>query len=219
MTKKSPASENGVEALINLIFSQIDKRLDEESARNVERFTSAKEAVTKAETATEIRFQGVNEFRQTLTDQNRDFVRTVEYNAQYKSLVDKVDAISITIATIDNTVRNRLSSTVSGPAFIGSILSVMVVIIISGIGVAISLGSLQTHVQINTDELSKIRSAEEARLLEHAGENVERGNFQTRQQLDEQRIGRMEDDNREKAPTLNGIIERLTKLETAAEHK
>lgn len=203
------------EEFFAILVGQINKRLDEDAARNIERFAAAKEAITKAEAAAEIRFQSVNEFRQTLVDQNRDFVRSIEYGAQYKALLDKFDLLQTQVTTIDTTVRGRLGSTISGPAFMAATLSVIAVIVLAGIGGAISLGSLQTHVQIDTDAIAGITAGEKLRLLEHAAENVERGNFQTRQQLNEARIGRIEEDERQKIPTLNAIIERITKLETA----
>jgi hypothetical protein len=43
---------------------------------------AAEKAVTKAEVATEKRFEGVNEFRQTLSDQTATFVSRVEFEAQ-----------------------------------------------------------------------------------------------------------------------------------------
>lgn len=53
---------------------------------------AAKEAVTKAEVAADKRFDGVNEFRQTLSDQTNTFIPRAEYNAQHKALEDKVAA-------------------------------------------------------------------------------------------------------------------------------
>ena len=198
------------------MMRQIDRRFDEAEARNQERFAAAKEAVIKAEAATELRFQSVNEFRQTLVDQNRDFVRETVYGAQYKALIDKIELLQTQVTTIDTTVRARLGSIISGPGFMAATMSVIAIIVLAGIGGAISLGSLQTHVQLDTEALAGIAAAEKARLLEHAGENIARGTLETRQQLDESRIKQIEDDAREKVPTLNSIIERITKLETAS---
>lgn len=51
---------------------------------------AAKEAVIKAETATEKRFEATNEFRQQLSDQTNTFLPRPEYNAQHKALEEKV---------------------------------------------------------------------------------------------------------------------------------
>jgi homoserine kinase len=50
--------------------------------------SSAEKAVTKAETATERRFEGVNEFRQTLSDQAATFISRVEYAALEKRVTE-----------------------------------------------------------------------------------------------------------------------------------
>jgi hypothetical protein len=70
----------------------LDGKLDERDRRYNERFTAqeganhlaleaAEKAVLKAETAAERRFEGVNEFRQTLSDQARDFITRKEVEA------------------------------------------------------------------------------------------------------------------------------------------
>lgn len=55
---------------------------------------AAKEAVTKAENATEKRFESVNEFRQQLADQTNTFISRLEYDAQHKALEDKVSDLT-----------------------------------------------------------------------------------------------------------------------------
>lgn len=47
---------------------------------------ATKEAITKAETAAEKRFDGVNEFRRTLSDQTATFIPRQEYTVQHESL-------------------------------------------------------------------------------------------------------------------------------------
>jgi len=56
--------------------------------------TSAKEAVAKAENATEKRFDAVNEFRAQLADQARDFMPRKEAEIQIATLMDKVAALT-----------------------------------------------------------------------------------------------------------------------------
>lgn len=53
----------------------------------------AKEATDAARVASEKRFDGVNEFRQTLSDQAATFVARSEYAAGHESLNDKVLAL------------------------------------------------------------------------------------------------------------------------------
>lgn len=54
---------------------------------------SSKEAVNKAETATERRFESVNEFRKTLSEQANTFLPRLEYQSVHNGLVDKVDVM------------------------------------------------------------------------------------------------------------------------------
>lgn len=55
---------------------------------------SAEKAVTKAETAAERRFESVNEFRQTLTDQAATFMPRAEAETRDTALADKLDALA-----------------------------------------------------------------------------------------------------------------------------
>jgi len=82
----------------------IQKVMDERDMRYEQRFkamdektglalTSSKEAVAKAETATEKRFDSVNEFRKTLADQATGFMPRQEYVSNHQSLIDKIEAI------------------------------------------------------------------------------------------------------------------------------
>jgi hypothetical protein len=59
---------------------------------------TAKEAVNKAETASEKRFDGVNEFRQTLADQQRTLMPRSEVDVIIKGLEDKIAAQNQTIS-------------------------------------------------------------------------------------------------------------------------
>jgi hypothetical protein len=55
---------------------------------------SAEKAVTKAETAAERRFESVNEFRQTLTDQAATFITRAEAEVHFAALAEKLDALA-----------------------------------------------------------------------------------------------------------------------------
>ena len=56
---------------------------------------TSEKAIIKAESATERRFEGVNEFRQTLADQAATLMPRAEYNAQHAALEEKVAAIDV----------------------------------------------------------------------------------------------------------------------------
>lgn len=53
---------------------------------------SAEKAVSKAENANEKRFEGVNEFRAQLNDQQRNFITRVEANSRIDGLAEKFEA-------------------------------------------------------------------------------------------------------------------------------
>jgi len=56
-----------------------------------QKFNGVRQAVTKAEVATERRFEGVNEFRSTLSDQQRSFMPRSEAEALLRGINDKID--------------------------------------------------------------------------------------------------------------------------------
>lgn len=55
---------------------------------------TAKEAVVKAEDATERRFESVNEFRGQLNDQQRSFMPRLEYEQAHNALISRVDELT-----------------------------------------------------------------------------------------------------------------------------
>lgn len=55
--------------------------------------SAAAKAIDKAELATERRFESVNEFRSTLSDQAKTFINREEYEAKHKNLEDKINIL------------------------------------------------------------------------------------------------------------------------------
>ena len=85
--------------------------MDERNDRYAQRFAAQEEAVhaalsaadvalTKAETASERRFESVNEFRAQLTDQTREFIRRTEYMQAHETLTEQVRSLT---ARVDRT--------------------------------------------------------------------------------------------------------------------
>jgi len=54
---------------------------------------AADRATTKAEAAADSRFQAVNEFRGTLTDQAQTFLPRAEFDTSKQGMVDKIDSL------------------------------------------------------------------------------------------------------------------------------
>ena len=63
---------------------------------------AAEKAILKAESATEKRFEAVNEFRQTLSDQAANFLSRNEFQSSSASLVDKIDALDKRVSKAEN---------------------------------------------------------------------------------------------------------------------
>lgn len=107
----------------------LEKMLDEREERTKERFTamdrsvsaalaSSDKAISKAETATEKRFDGVNEFRDTLRDQAATLLSRSEYLIQHKALEARFTQIEDKVLTIENrTIGKR-----EGLSFVGQIV-------------------------------------------------------------------------------------------------
>lgn len=71
----------------------IEQRFNSQELAIAAALTGAEKAVMKAEVATEKRFDSVNEFRRTLSDQATTFLHRAEYIAQRDSLEEKVQAL------------------------------------------------------------------------------------------------------------------------------
>jgi soluble cytochrome b562 len=83
--------------------------IDERQARVVDRFesmnqkidaalASSEKAISKAESATEERFKGVNEFRAALSDQTQTFLSRMEYQTGHQALIDKIESVEKRLA-------------------------------------------------------------------------------------------------------------------------
>jgi len=70
-----------IKALLAQMELRYQQRFDAQTSAINAALQAAKEAVTKAEMATERRFASVNEFRQTLSDQAATFISRTEFNA------------------------------------------------------------------------------------------------------------------------------------------
>jgi len=99
----------------------LEKMLNERESVNQERFTAARErveiamtsaekAIIKAETATERRFDSVNEFRQTLSDQAATFMSRAEFDVQHKNLLDRLNLLNDRVLNIEATARGKSGS-------------------------------------------------------------------------------------------------------------
>ncbi len=95
---------------------------------------AAEKAVTKAEVAAEKRFEAVNEFRQTLSDQQGTFLTRTEYSVQHESLGEKVDTIIHRTAASEKAI-GEIRERGAGHTDVWGIL-------LGSVGVMISVGTI-----------------------------------------------------------------------------
>lgn len=79
------------------LFEERDRRYEDRFRAQDEKttlaLTASKEAIGKAETATEKRFESVNEFRGTLSDQARLQLPRAEADERFKNMADKLEEL------------------------------------------------------------------------------------------------------------------------------
>ena len=78
----------------------LSRRMDDADKAIQAALVSAEKAVTKAENASEKRFEGVNEFRKTLSDQASTFIPRGEYDTAYDALTGRVAANAERVAAL-----------------------------------------------------------------------------------------------------------------------
>lgn len=100
---KSDWTIDTLKQYVDVVFAERDKR-DEQ------RFDAQKEAVSKAEIATEKRFDGVNEFRNTLSDQQTRLLNRTEYESNHSALIDKINAVTDRLNRMDGQEQGFSSS-------------------------------------------------------------------------------------------------------------
>jgi predicted nucleotide-binding protein (sugar kinase/HSP70/actin superfamily) len=86
------AQFENLKTLIDANDKNYNQRFDNVTQATSAALASADRANTKAETATEKRFDSVNEFRATLQDQQRTFIPRMEMEITLKGITEKLDA-------------------------------------------------------------------------------------------------------------------------------
>ena len=131
------------DALVTRIAA-LEKLLDEREDRTKERFASMKiavdaalaaadRAVTKAEIATEKRFEGVNEFRETLRDQASTLLPRSEFDVQHQALEVRLNA---TVTRVEELARKDWSTV--GAYIVGAIGIVAMILTALGHGFSLT---------------------------------------------------------------------------------
>lgn len=92
---------------LDRLEQHIKELMHEQDRRYEQRFAAAQEAVLKAEMASEKRFEGVNEFRAQLADQQRTFIPRIEAE-------QRIGALETTIRELDTRVQNNAAAARGG---------------------------------------------------------------------------------------------------------
>ncbi len=162
---KQPCSPHGwtldtLERYLSDQIAAIKDAIAAQDEQNKERFAAAKEqvllalasadkAIVKADAATERRFEGVNEFRQTLADQAATLMPRSEFNVQHQSLVTRIESFAATvsrkgddnaqrIAVIETAQLTKKETSASSVTVVVAIVSVIYGVVAS-IGVVVAL--------------------------------------------------------------------------------
>jgi hypothetical protein len=123
LNEKLEALSDKVEGLDRLTESKFvthKTMLDSNAAQVSLALAAAEKAIDKADIATEKRFEGVNEFRATLTDQARTFIGRPEYTTAQKSLNDKLDIAASRLSRLEG----RLAGYTSAAAIIAIVVAI-----------------------------------------------------------------------------------------------
>src|SRR5450755_1456459 len=90
------------------LSSQLDRRFTDSERAVQAALAAAKEAVLKAETASERRFESVNEFRAQLNDQAHAFLTRTESEAKLAAITDRITVNSDRLAALELRLTTRL---------------------------------------------------------------------------------------------------------------
>jgi hypothetical protein len=131
-------SEQRVRALETLLDAKLDTLrtvIGLQAEKSVMALATSDKAILKAEAATEKRFESVNEFRQTLSDQTKSFISKVEFEALRDTHGTRIADLSSRVDKIDGKAVGLNASWVyllGGLSAAGTVVSVIVAIFLRG---------------------------------------------------------------------------------------
>lgn len=117
-----------VNVLINANDKNYNQRFDNVIEATKNALAASDRAVTKAESASEKRFDAVNEFRATLADQQRNLMPRGEVEILIKAINEKIDSLNITTISRqskDTGTREGIGTV----ALVAGLISTLIVII------------------------------------------------------------------------------------------
>lgn len=101
MSEETVTLKEFIMALIALNDSKYDQRFTGQKEAVKDALEAANAAVRKAEMAAERRFEGVNEFRNTLADQQRTLIPRAEVEVLVSGLNKEIEGLKVRIAAAE----------------------------------------------------------------------------------------------------------------------
>lgn len=127
-------------ALINAVERRSDERFEAMKHDVEAAFKSSQAAISKAELATEHRFEAVNEFRAVLSDQQRDLVTRQVLNSVAEKLEAAIARNREDLAVLEKRLTLREGQTI-GSRITGGVLVTVITVSIAFLGMLIVLAN------------------------------------------------------------------------------
>jgi hypothetical protein len=122
---------HALEVLIEAKLAALRTIIDLHEAKSASLLTLSDRAISKAEIATEKRFESVNEFRQTLSDQTKSFITKAEFEALRDTAGNRIADMSSRLDKIEGKAVGLNAGWIyllGGLSAVGAVVSVIVAI-------------------------------------------------------------------------------------------
>jgi len=89
------------------LFEYFTARMDDADVRYSQRFQAQEKAIDKSDAASEKRFEAVNEFRNTLSDQTKTFMPRLEAETRTHANAEKIDALASRMDKMETQIQSQ----------------------------------------------------------------------------------------------------------------
>jgi uncharacterized protein YPO0396 len=110
---------------LDTLFYHFNERIDTAREAAKVALTAAEKAIAKAETASEKRFESVNEFRGALTDASKNNIARAEVDSRFEAVTDKIKDLGDRL----NRIEYNKQGLMDGWKIMVAILSLVVVVL------------------------------------------------------------------------------------------
>lgn len=130
LDERSVSQEKAVQAALVSAKEAVEKSAIAQEKAVSAALDATQEAINKSDAATEKRFESVNEFRKTLSDQTSTFLPRPEYMAQHKALEDRVTDLTNRMNLSAGKETGSKDNTARIYAFIGAVGVILGIIVV-----------------------------------------------------------------------------------------